>query len=77
MPAPKVLPERLTDKQWIVLSELRREWSKSPHGIKSATLLSLQARGLVQRRVNPEHGMRAALDFPYTSFAWQWRLSRS
>ena len=64
--------EKLTHAQRDVLIVMGNVWKQAPAGSKSATLLSLKARGLVDCRSRV-----GAFSFdPWTSYAWQWRWTK-
>jgi hypothetical protein len=67
-------PNPLNVRQQTLLDQMSDEWAGAPRGAKSATLLSLQNRGLVECRITP--GSMSYLPMfatPYTGSGYQWR----
>lgn len=61
----------LTDNQRKTLNLISGDWAKSPPLVRTATLLSLKDRRLIERRNTP--GLERRCFEPYTSEAYQWR----
>ncbi len=65
--------DKLTPLQQECLSLIGREWQIAPLATKSATLLSLMERGLIEARINPGVSSWSAMQMQWHSAAYQWR----
>lgn len=63
----------LNTRQLLALASFGSEWKRAPLRTASATLLSLQRRGLIECRIAP--GAMPHLDgcAAYNGYAFQWR----
>ena len=63
---------KLSKLQQDALRRIGRKWAPAPLGVKSATLLSLDERNLIEGRFNSK--LRGVfLMMPYNSIAYEWR----
>lgn len=62
----------LNQRQKDALKKFKNSWTCCPLGIKSATLLSLRSRDLIEGRVANIAGS-IFLGQPYTSIFYEWR----
>lgn len=74
----KARPRPLTKHHRSALLEITRRWKEAPLLVKSATLLSLRERGLLEMRIKPviSNIVGAAMRMPYHCFPYEWRLTK-
>jgi len=63
----------LNENQQKALALIGPEWARCPLGIRSATLLCLQERGLIEGRATRDAIRLSQIGHPYTSVWYEWR----